>query len=105
MPRNVLFIMCDQLRYDYLGCTGHPAIRTPHIDRLAARGVRFDRAYVQSPICGPSRMSTYTGRYVRSHGATWNNTPLRFFLCLIHYRKRRYRRWDYKTLPYRRSHR
>ncbi len=77
MPRNVLFIMCDQLRYDYLGCTGHPTLRTPHIDRLAARGVRFDRAYVQSPICGPSRMSTYTGRYVRSHGATWNNTPLR----------------------------
>ena len=77
MPRNVLFIMCDQLRWDYLACYGHPTIQTPNIDRLAARGVRFDRAYVQSPICGPSRMSTYTGRYVRSHGATWNNTPLR----------------------------
>ncbi|MEP4195153.1 MAG: alkaline phosphatase family protein [Aliishimia sp.] len=77
MPRNVLFIMCDQLRWDYLGCTGHPTIKTPNIDKLAKRGVRFDRAYVQSPICGPSRMSTYTGRYVRSHGSTWNNTPLR----------------------------
>ncbi len=77
MPRNVLFIMCDQLRWDYLGCTGHPTIRTPNIDRLARRGVLFDRAYVQSPICGPSRMSTYTGRYVRSHGSTWNNMPLR----------------------------
>ncbi len=75
--KNILFIMCDQLRFDYLGCTGHPHIRTPHIDALAARGVRFDRAYVQSPICGPSRMSFYTGRYVRSHGSTWNNFPLR----------------------------
>ncbi|MDC0739546.1 sulfatase-like hydrolase/transferase [Cognatishimia sp. SS12] len=77
MAKNVLFIMCDQLRYDYLGCAGHPTIRTPNIDALAARGVRFSRSYVQSPICGPSRMSTYTGRYVRSHGADYNNVPLR----------------------------
>lgn len=76
MPKNVLFIMCDQLRYDYLSCTGHKTLKTPHIDALAARGARFDRAYVQSPICGPSRMSTYTGRYVRSHGASWNIYPL-----------------------------
>ncbi len=77
MAKNILFIMCDQLRFDYLGCTGHPHLKTPHIDALAARGVRFDRAYVQSPICGPSRMSFYTGRYARSHGSTWNNFPLR----------------------------
>ncbi len=77
MAKNILFIMCDQLRFDYLSCAGHPYLRTPHIDALAARGVRFDRAYVQSPICGPSRMSFYTGRYVRSHGSTWNNFPLR----------------------------
>ena len=77
MPKNVLFIMCDQLRADYLGCTGHPTIRTPNIDALAQRGVRFSKSYVQSPICGPSRMSTYTGRYVRSHGADYNNVPLR----------------------------
>jgi arylsulfatase A-like enzyme len=75
--RNVLWIMADQLRWDYLSCYGHPTLKTPNIDRLAARGVRFDRAYVQSPICGPSRMSFYTGRYVRSHGATWNGFPLR----------------------------
>ena len=75
--RNVLFIMCDQLRFDYLGCTGHPTLETPNIDRLAARGVRFANAYVQSPICGPSRMSFYTGRYVQSHGSTWNGVPLR----------------------------
>ena len=75
--KNILFIMADQLRFDYLGCYGHPTIRTPNIDALAGRGVRFERAYVQSPICGPSRMSFYTGRYVHSHGATWNNVPLR----------------------------
>ena len=75
--RNVLFIMCDQLRWDYLGCTGHPHLQTPNIDRLAAEGTSFSAAYVQSPICGPSRMSFYTGRYVRSHGSTWNNFPLR----------------------------
>ena len=74
--RNFLFIMCDQLRFDYLGCSGHPTIRTPHIDALAARGVLFSRAYANSPICGPSRMSFYTGRYMVSHGSTWNRVPL-----------------------------
>lgn len=75
--KNVLFIMCDQLRFDYLGCAGHKTLKTPNIDRLAARGVRFTNAYVQSPVCGPSRMSFYTGRYVSSHGATGNFVPLR----------------------------
>lgn len=75
--RNVLWIMCDQLRFDYLSCYGHPHLHTPNIDALAARGVRFTNAYVQSPVCGPSRMSSYTGRYMRSHGANWNRFPLR----------------------------
>ena len=75
--RNILFIMCDQLRWDYLSCYGHRRLRTPHIDGIAARGVRFDRAYCQSPVCGPSRMSFYTGRYMSSHGASWNFVPLR----------------------------
>jgi arylsulfatase A-like enzyme len=52
--RNILFIMCDQLRWDYLSCSGHPRLQTPNIDALAARGVRFTRAYVQSPVCGAS---------------------------------------------------
>ncbi|MBM7068419.1 sulfatase-like hydrolase/transferase [Actibacterium sp. 188UL27-1] len=74
---NILFIMYDQLRFDYLSCAGHPHLHTPNFDRVAARGVRFTNAYVQSPICGPSRMSIYTGRYVSSHGAAFNNFPLR----------------------------
>ncbi len=73
---NVLFIMADQLRWDHLSCAGHPFLRTPHIDALAARGVRFSQAYVNSGVCGPSRMSYYTGRYPISHGATWNRVPL-----------------------------
>jgi len=75
--RNILFIMCDQLRFDYLSCAGHKTLHTPNIDALAERGVRFTNAYVQSPVCGPSRMSTYTGRYVSSHGTTANFVPLR----------------------------
>ena len=74
--RNVLFVMCDQLRWDHLSCAGHPYLQTPSIDALARRGVRFAQAYVQSGICGPSRMSFYTGRYVSSHGATHNRVPL-----------------------------
>lgn len=74
---NILFIMYDQLRFDYLSCTGHPHLHTPNFDRVAAKGVRFTNTYVQSPICGASRMSFYTGRYVSSHGAQWNGFPLR----------------------------
>ncbi len=73
---NVLFVMADQLRWDHLGCAGHPYLRTPNLDALAARGVRFTNAFVNSGVCGPSRMSYYTGRYPISHGATWNRVPL-----------------------------
>jgi arylsulfatase A-like enzyme len=76
-PKNILFVMFDQLRWDYLSCYGHEHLHTPNIDRLASMGVRFTRAYIQSPICGSSRMSTYTGRYVHSHGASWNGIPLK----------------------------
>ena len=74
---NALWIMVDQMRWDYLSCYGAKHIKTPNIDWLASRGVTFNKAYVQSPICGPARMSFYTGRYTRSHGATWNGFPLR----------------------------
>lgn len=74
---NILFIMYDQLRFDYLSCAGHPHLHTPNFDRVADMGVRFTNAYVQSPICGGSRMCFYTGRYASSHGAHWNGFPLR----------------------------
>ena len=73
---NILFIMADQLRWDHLGCAGHPYLTTPSLDALARRGVRFANAFVNSGVCGPSRMSMYTGRYPISHGATWNRVPL-----------------------------
>ncbi len=69
--------MFDQLRFDYLSCYGHPTLETPNIDKIAQQGVRFTNAYVQSPVCGSSRMSYYTGRYVHSHGAAFNNFPLK----------------------------
>lgn len=77
MPRNILFIMCDQLRADYLTCYGHPFLETPNIDSIAERGVRFENAYCQAPLCGPSRASFYTGRYMASHGALANEDPLK----------------------------
>ena len=74
--KNILFVMADQWRFDYLSCYGHPHLDTPNLDKLASRGVRFDRAYAPSPVCGPSRASFYTGRNAFSHGATWNLVPL-----------------------------
>jgi iduronate 2-sulfatase len=69
--RNVLFIISDDLN-NYLGCYGDPRARTPNLDRLAGRGVRFDRAYCTYPLCGPSRNSLLTGLYPNSTGIHQN---------------------------------
>jgi arylsulfatase A-like enzyme len=65
---NLLFILVDQLRYDTLGCAGHPMIKTPHIDRLAAQGTRLANCYAQAAVCGPSRASMLTGHSVAGTG-------------------------------------
>ncbi len=57
---NLIFIMCDQLRFDCLGYAGHPLVQTPNLDRLAEQGVVFDTAYCASPICSASRASWLT---------------------------------------------
>ncbi len=63
---NILWICTDQQRWDTLNCYGNPYVTTPHIDRLAASGVRFANAFCQSPVCTPSRASFLTGRYPRT---------------------------------------
>ena len=63
-PRHLLFILSDEHSRRVLGCYGHKMIRTPHLDRLAASGVRFTDAYTNSPICVPARAALATGRYV-----------------------------------------
>jgi arylsulfatase A-like enzyme len=73
---NVLFLISDDLN-NSLGCYGHPQTQTPNLDRLAARGVRFEHAYCQFPLCGPSRNSMLTGLYPNSTGILANQQIFR----------------------------
>jgi len=74
-PNFVLFIT-DQHRADFLGCYGHPVLRTPNIDSIAAKGTAFDRFYVASPVCMPNRSSLMTCRMPSVHGVRSNGIPL-----------------------------
>jgi choline-sulfatase len=68
-PPNVLVIMSDEHAPQLSGPYGHPLVKTPHLDRLAAQGVVFEQAYCNSPVCAPSRMSFMAGRSVHHLGA------------------------------------
>jgi arylsulfatase A-like enzyme len=73
---NILFITADQWRGDCLSAVGHPHVKTPHLDMLAADGVVFKRHYAQAVPCGPSRACLYTGMYLQNHRSLLNGTPL-----------------------------
>ena len=76
MGRKILFITTDQQRYDALGCNGGAIARTPVIDRLAAQGLNYSRAYNQNTVCMPARSTMISGQYVRTHGVVMNGIPL-----------------------------
>ncbi len=71
---NVLFILCDDLRWDCLSSAGHPHLKTPHIDRLAREGVFFKNTFCTTSLCSPSRASILSGLYAHAHGVTNNFT-------------------------------
>ncbi len=73
---NILFITTDMQRWDTLGCYGNQRIQTPNIDAIATQGIRFDNAFVNSPVCCPSRATFFTGKVPSAHGVRWNNTEL-----------------------------
>ena len=73
---NVLLITADQWRGECLSALGHPVVRTPHLDALAAEGVAFTRHFAQAVPCGPSRASLHTGLYLKNHRSCLNGTPL-----------------------------
>jgi arylsulfatase A-like enzyme len=73
---NLIFLLIDDQRNDTLGCSGHPIVKTPVIDRLAADGLRFQNAFVTTSICAASRASFLTGLYERGHGYTFGAPPI-----------------------------
>lgn len=73
---NIVLILTDTQAANVVGCYGHPELRTPHIDRLAAGGIRFERAYTTCPVCTPARAGLFTGIYPHTSGAWTNNLPL-----------------------------
>src|SRR6185503_15508927 len=74
---NFIFLLADDLRLDALGCYGNGLVQTPHLDRLAAEGVRFTNHFVTTSICNVSRASILSGQYARRHGITDFATPFK----------------------------
>jgi arylsulfatase len=75
-PLNVVLLIIDDIRRDSIAVAGNPVVRTPHIDQLAAEGVRFEQARVTTSICMVSRATMLTGQYMSRHGITAFGTPL-----------------------------
>jgi len=73
---SIILLLTDDQRYDALGCAGNPIIQTPNMDWLAQNGVRFENAFVTTPICAASRASIFTGLYERKHGYTFTKPPI-----------------------------
>ena len=73
---NILFIIADQWRGECLSSLGHPLVKTPHLDALAADGVTFKQHYGQAAPCGPGRACLYTGTYLHNNRSVLNGTPL-----------------------------
>jgi len=100
---NVLWLMTDQHNANCLSCAGHPNVRTPHVDRIAQRGVRFSHAFANNPICSPSRICFITGQYLHTHGmfgndhAEWPEANPDTLACL-------FRRYGYQTGLFGKSH-
>lgn len=76
VPRNIVFVLIDDMRYDAMSCMDHPVLETPAIDQLAGAGVRFDRAFVTTSLCSPSRASYLTGTYAHRHRVFDNRSRL-----------------------------
>lgn len=73
---NIIFLLTDDQRWDMMGCAGHPILRTPNMDEMARKGVRFKNAFVTTSICAASRASIFTGVVERTHGYTFNTPPV-----------------------------
>lgn len=103
---NIVFIFTDDQRFDAIGCAGRLPIMTPTADSLAARGTRFDRAYVTLSICSPSRAATLTGRYGSANGVTTLGKPIAdgektfaHYLKKAGYQTAHVGKWHLKTTP------
>lgn len=75
-PRQMVMIMTDSQRWDMVNCYRNTGLKTPNLDRLAAGGVRFERAYTCQPVCGPARAALFTGTWPHTNGSWTNNLPL-----------------------------
>ena len=76
-PTNLIIIMADEHNPKVMGCSGHPLVKTPNLDKLAASGTRFTNAYTNSPLCVPARASFATGQYVHKIGY-WDTAPTQY---------------------------